>query len=66
MTTRTHHMPFGTQVLEKDTGRGVCFRLWAPDCLQVGLCIPEGEADGAEAWRSRCWRWTRKATDGLN
>ena len=48
MTTRTHHMPFGTQVLEKDTGRGVCFRLWAPDCPHVGLCIPEGEADGAE------------------
>ena len=51
MPTRTHHMhhmPFGTRVLEKDTGRGIRFRLWAPDCPEVGLCILQAEADGAD------------------
>ncbi len=39
MLTRRHDMPWGAQM----TGQGVRFRLWAPDCEQVGLCIDEEE-----------------------
>jgi len=35
MTTRRHDMPFGTRI----TPDGVQFRLWAPGCERVGLCI---------------------------
>ena len=38
MLTRRHDMPWGAQM----AGQGVRFRLWAPDCKQVGLCI-DGE-----------------------
>lgn len=35
MTTRHHEMPFGTRIMPD----GVLFRLWAPGCEAVGLCI---------------------------
>jgi len=35
MLTRRHDMPFGAQV----TPRGVRFRLWAPGCERVMLCL---------------------------
>ena len=35
MATRRHDMPFGTQF----TQTGVRFRLWAPGCAHVSLCI---------------------------
>ncbi len=35
MARRRHDMPFGAQI----SPEGVRFRLWAPDCHQVGLCI---------------------------
>jgi 1,4-alpha-glucan branching enzyme/maltooligosyltrehalose trehalohydrolase len=35
MTTRRHDMPFGTRI----TPDGVLFRLWAPGCERVGLCL---------------------------
>ncbi len=35
MTTRHHDMPFGTRI----TPDGVLFRLWAPGCERVGLCL---------------------------
>jgi maltooligosyltrehalose trehalohydrolase len=38
MGTRRHDMPFGAQLTEQ----GVRFRLWAPGCEQVGLCL-EGQ-----------------------
>lgn len=38
LTTRRHEMPFGTQMAQQ----GVRFRLWAPGCAQVMLCL-EGE-----------------------
>ena len=41
-------MPFGAQVLEKEIGGGVRFRLWAPDCQRVDLCLAGGEADGVD------------------
>ncbi len=41
-------MPFGAQVLEKGIGGGVRFRLWAPDCQRVDLCLAGGEADGVD------------------
>ncbi len=44
MTTRRHIMPFGAQL----TTRGTRFRLWAPGCERVQLCI-EGQADLAMA-----------------
>jgi maltooligosyltrehalose trehalohydrolase len=48
MLTRTHDMPYGAQMTAQDTGQGtnqaVCFRLWAPNCRQVGLCLTD--ADG--------------------
>jgi maltooligosyltrehalose trehalohydrolase len=31
-------MPYGAQI----TSQGVRFRLWAPDCEQVALCLAEG------------------------
>ncbi|HUX31456.1 MAG TPA: malto-oligosyltrehalose trehalohydrolase [Thiobacillus sp.] len=37
MTTRRHDMPFGTRI----TPGGVQFRLWAPGCERVGLCIAD-------------------------
>lgn len=40
MTSRFHHMPFGAEVLSQ----GVRFRLWAPDCQSVSLCL-----DGQQA-----------------
>jgi 1,4-alpha-glucan branching enzyme/maltooligosyltrehalose trehalohydrolase len=41
--TRHHEMPFGAQL----TPQGVRFRLWAPGCDAVGLCI--GHAQDAPA-----------------
>lgn len=35
MLTRTYDMPHGAQITEQ----GVRFRLWAPSCKQVGLCL---------------------------
>jgi maltooligosyltrehalose trehalohydrolase len=35
LTIRQHDMPFGTRLLPE----GVLFRLWAPGCDEVGLCI---------------------------
>ncbi|MHB8824901.1 MAG: malto-oligosyltrehalose trehalohydrolase [Thiobacillus sp.] len=37
MTTRRHDMPFGTRI----TPDGVLFRLWAPGCERVGLCLAD-------------------------
>lgn len=39
MLTRTYEMPYGAQITEQ----GVRFRLWAPDCKQVGLCLARGQ-----------------------
>lgn len=36
-------MPFGAQI----TAQGVCFRLWAPGCEQVGLCISDEQHEPA-------------------
>jgi maltooligosyltrehalose trehalohydrolase len=38
LLTRSHDMPYGAQI----TSQGVRFRLWAPDCEQVALCLAEG------------------------
>src|SRR5512139_3301942 len=38
VTARRHDMPFGAQL----TRDGVRFRLWAPGCEQVVLCLGEG------------------------
>ncbi|HMA12307.1 MAG TPA: alpha-amylase family glycosyl hydrolase, partial [Steroidobacteraceae bacterium] len=38
MTTRRFDMPFGAQL----TQDGVRFRLWAPGCDRVGLCLGDG------------------------
>ncbi len=35
MNTFAHHMPFGAELLPE----GVRFRLWAPDCQSVSLCL---------------------------
>jgi len=40
MHNRSHHMPFGAELLSE----GVRFRLWAPDCRSVSLCL-----DGPQA-----------------
>ncbi|MHB0916594.1 MAG: malto-oligosyltrehalose trehalohydrolase [Thiobacillus sp.] len=37
MTTRRHDMQFGTRI----TPDGVLFRLWAPGCERVGLCLAD-------------------------
>jgi 1,4-alpha-glucan branching enzyme/maltooligosyltrehalose trehalohydrolase len=37
LTIRQHDMPFGTRI----TPDGVLFRLWAPGCERVNLCIEE-------------------------
>ncbi|MDR3670112.1 MAG: malto-oligosyltrehalose trehalohydrolase [Holophaga sp.] len=39
MPTRRHDMPFGAQT----TPEGVRFRLWAPSCRQVRLCLEGGQ-----------------------
>ena len=49
MQTRRHDMPFGAQL----TPQGVRFRLWAPGCEAVGLCI-EGTQDPAVLPMARC------------
>ncbi len=38
MPTRCHAMPFGTDI----TPQGVRFRLWAPGCSSVRLCVENG------------------------
>src|SRR5688500_13618637 len=42
MAVRSHDMPFGAQV----TPQGVHFRLWAPDCARVLLCLAKTEHGG--------------------
>ena len=37
MLTRSHDMPYGAQLTEQ----GVRFRLWAPGCEQVALCVAQ-------------------------
>lgn len=37
MLTRSHDMPYGAQFTEQ----GVRFRLWAPGCEQVALCVAQ-------------------------
>lgn len=39
MPTRRHDMPFGAQI----TPKGVTFRLWAPSCGKVKLCLENGQ-----------------------
>ena len=39
MVARAHDMPFGARVM----AQGVRFRLWAPDCGEVALCLSEAE-----------------------
>src|SRR5512139_182186 len=41
MAARRFDMPFGAQL----TRDGVRFRLWAPDCDQVGLCLRDGAGE---------------------
>ncbi len=40
MKTHAHHMPFGAELLPE----GVRFRLWAPDCRSVSLCLEGPDA----------------------
>ncbi len=40
MNTLAHHMPFGAELLAE----GVRFRLWAPDCQSVSLCLEGPQA----------------------
>jgi 1,4-alpha-glucan branching enzyme/maltooligosyltrehalose trehalohydrolase len=42
MVARFHDMPFGARV----TPQGVHFRLWAPDCAQVSLCLAQAAEQG--------------------
>ena len=42
MLTRSHDMPYGAQITEQ----GVRFRLWAPSCKRVGLCLGDKRVDG--------------------
>ncbi len=41
MKTPAHHMPFGAEPLSE----GVRFRLWAPDCQSVSLCLEGPQAN---------------------
>ena len=41
MLTRSHDMPYGAQI----TPQGVRFRLWAPGCEQVALCLADGHSE---------------------
>lgn len=43
MLTRFHDMPYGAQIAEQ----GVRFRLWAPGCDQVALCVVAGQDERA-------------------
>ncbi|SCX84086.1 maltooligosyl trehalose hydrolase [Nitrosospira sp. Nsp13] len=43
MLTRSHDMPFGAQIAEQ----GVRFRLWAPGCDRVALCVTAGQDERA-------------------
>lgn len=55
-----HYMPFGTQVLED--GR-VSFRLWAPGCNKVSLCIELEASELLIPMESRPDGWFEVTTD---
>ncbi|PTR16182.1 maltooligosyl trehalose hydrolase [Nitrosospira sp. Nsp2] len=39
-------MPYGAQMTDQGTDQGVRFRLWAPSCKEVALCLASKQADG--------------------
>ena len=53
MLTRTYDMPYGAQLTEQ----GVRFRLWAPNCEQVGLCLTDGQHEQVLAMDARGGGW---------
>lgn len=58
-----HLMPFGTHVLED--GR-VRFRLWAPGCEKVSLCIEQGADELLIPMESRPQGWFEYTTDSAS
>jgi maltooligosyltrehalose trehalohydrolase len=58
-----HLMPFGTQVLED--GR-VSFRLWAPGCNKVSLCIEPGASELLIPMESQPDGWFEVTTDAAD
>jgi 1,4-alpha-glucan branching enzyme/maltooligosyltrehalose trehalohydrolase len=46
-------MPYGAQLTEQ----GVCFRLWAPNCKQVRLCLTDGQHEQVLAMDVRGGGW---------
>jgi 1,4-alpha-glucan branching enzyme len=63
MTSNTHEMPFGTEILEDDSVR---FRLWAPAARKVEVCIQAqgetrclGMAERGDGWFEQVTREAR-------
>ena len=53
MTPRRHDMPFGTRI----TPDGVLFRLWAPGCERVGLCLADAAREAVLPMAARGDGW---------
>ncbi|MDT3706130.1 MAG: malto-oligosyltrehalose trehalohydrolase [Thiobacillus sp.] len=60
MSAQRHDMPFGTQL----TGDGVRFRLWAPGCEEVKLCLADGARESALPMTARGDGWFELAVPG--
>lgn len=48
MSSRLHDMPFGAQIIEQ----GVRFRLWAPGCDRVALCLAGTSGETVQSMRA--------------
>lgn len=61
MTTRHHEMPFGTRI----SPDGVDFRLWAPGCNRVGLCIANASHESVMPMTDCGDGWFERSVPGV-